>query len=159
VSYLAVSLARTERGWEGREVDLGDVEDLDGLTDLLRDAVGDGPGPGLLLLEENDEYLAIVRADDTGDPRVFLSDRRAVGGSEAAALLAEADLDLPDPDEESTRPAAEPAGDAGLLADLGTSPDRLLALCAEEGLLPADVLTAVAEDCGFVDDLEQVRGA
>ncbi|MDP9407621.1 MAG: tRNA adenosine deaminase-associated protein [Actinomycetota bacterium] len=157
--YLAVSLARTERGWTARELDLGDVEDLDTLTDLLRDAVGDGPGPGLLLLEENDEYLAVVRVDDKGDPRVFLSDRRAVGGSEVASLLADADLELPDPDEESNRPAAEPAGDAGLLADLGTSGERLLVLCTEEGLLPADVLTALAEDCGFVEELEQVRGA
>ena len=156
--YLAVSVARTERGWAGSELDLGDVEDLDALADLLRDAAGDGPGPGLLLLEENDEYFAVVRVDPDGDPRVFLSDRRAVTGSEAAALLADAGIDAPSPDEETQRPAAEPVGDDGLLADLGVPGERLLELSAEEGLLPADVLTAIAEECGFVDELEQVRG-
>lgn len=159
MSYFAASFARTDRGWAGSEVDLDEVEDLDALAELLRDASGDGPGPGLLLFEEDDEWLAVVRVDGDREPRVFVSDRRAVGRSGTAGMLADADLALPDPDEESTRPAAEPAGDAELLADLGTPGARLVRLCGEEGLLPADVLAAVAEAGGFVDELEHVRGA
>jgi putative tRNA adenosine deaminase-associated protein len=89
---------------------------------------------------------------------VFLSDRRAVQASEVAAMLWEdAAVAEPADDDEGTRPVAEPVGDAALLTDLGTSATELLELCAEEGLLPDDVLTAVCERAGCIDALEQVR--
>jgi len=166
VSYFAAALARTESGWTGEELDLSEVEDLDALSDLLRDRTGDGPGPALLLLEENDEYVAVVRVDGSAgsleEPRVFLSDRRAVQGSEVAAMLweqAELEEGQEDEEDEGTRPIAEPVGDTGLLADLGTPDAVLLEVCAEEGLLPADVLTALCERAGCEDVLEQLRDA
>ena len=165
MSYFAAALARTEGGWAGVELDLSDVEDLDELADSLRDLTGDGPGPALLLLEEDDEHLAIVRVDggagSLAEPRVFLSDRRAVQASDVAQMLwedAEVEEEVEDDDEdEGVRPIAEPVGDAAVLADLGTPADELLALCAEEGLLPADVLTAVCERAGCDDVLERLR--
>ena len=164
MSYFAAALARTEGGWTGVELDLSDVEDLDELADSLRDLTGAGPGPALLLLEEDDEHLAIVRVDGAAgslaEPRVFLSDRRAVQASDVAQMLWE-DVDAPaldeDEEDEGTRPIAEPVGDTSLLADLGTSPESLLELCAEEGLLPADVLTTVCERAGCDDVLESLR--
>jgi len=164
VTYFAAALARTDQGWTGQELDLDDVEGLEGLTDSLRDLTGDGPGPALLLLEENDEYVGVVRVDGGTDgldePRVFLSDRRAVQGSDVAAMLWELAEDDAAPDDEDvgTRPVAEPVGDTALLADLGTSPDALLDLCAEEGLLPADVLTGICERAGCVEVLDDLRG-
>jgi putative tRNA adenosine deaminase-associated protein len=166
VSYFAAALTRTESGWTGVELDLSDVEDLDQLADALRDLTGDGPGPALMLLEEDDEHLAIVRVDGGAgsleEPRVFLSDRRAVLASDVAQMLWE-DVEVPvdeeDDEEEGTRPIAEPVGDAAVLADLGTPAAELLALCAEEGLLPADVLTAVCERAGCEDVLESLREA
>jgi putative tRNA adenosine deaminase-associated protein len=163
LSYFAAALARTEAGWTGEELDLGDVVDLEALTDVLRDLTGDGPGPALLLLEEDDEYVAVVRADggssSLSEPRVFLSDQRAVLQSDVAAMLWEQSSEPSGDDEEDegTRPVAEPVGEPGLLADLGTSADDLLALCAEEGLLPADVLTEVCERAGCLDVLEGLR--
>lgn len=160
MAYFAAALARTDGEWHGRELDLDEVDDLEGLAEQLRELSGDGAGPALLLLEEDDEYVAVVRVDGgtaaLGEPRVFLSDRRAVLGSGVAALLWE-DEPAPDPEDEGTRAVAEPVGDPALLADLGTSADDLLDLCAEEGLLPADVLTAVCERAGCADALEQVR--
>ena len=44
-----------------------------------------------------------------------------------------------------------------MLADLGTPADDLLDLCAEEGLLPADVLTVLGERAGFLDVLDGLR--
>ncbi len=162
--YFAAALARSEQGWTGVEVDLNEVEDVEALTDLLRDLAGDGPGPAVLLLEEDDEYVAVVRVDGgagtLAEPRIFLSDRRAVQGSDVAAMLwedAEADEDHEDDEDEGTRPVAEPVGDSSLLSDLGTSGDELVALCAEEGLLPADVITAVCERAGCADVLEDLR--
>ena len=164
MSYFAVALARTEAGWTGEELDLDEVHDLEALTDVLRDLTGEGPGPALLLLEEDDEYVAVVRADggsrSLAEPRVFLSDERAVLQSDVAAMLWEergtSDED-DDDDDEGTPPVAQPVGEAGLLADLGVSADELLALCAEEGKLPADVLTDVCERAGCVDVLEGLR--
>ena len=163
MSYFAAVLVRTEDGWSGSELELADVEDLEALAEQLREATGDGPGPALLLLEEDDEYLGLVRVDGGAgaldEPRVFLSDRRAVQASEVAALLWEDGdpADGTDDDDEGIRPVAEPVGDAGLLADLGMPADELLALCAEEGLLPGDVLTSVCERVGCAEALEAVR--
>lgn len=166
MSYFAAALARTDDGWTGREFDLDDFEDLESLAEELRDLSGDGAGPALLLLEEDDEYVALVRVDGgvgaLDEPRVFLSDRRAVQDSEVAAMLWEgAPLHEPDEDDEDegTRPVAEPVGDATLLVDLGTPEEALLRLCAEEGLLPADVLTGVADRGGFLEVLEGLREA
>jgi len=168
VSYFAAALARTEQGWTGVELDLSEVEDLEGLTDLLRDLTGDGPGPALMLFEEDDEHVAIVRVDGgagaLSEPRVFLSDRRAVEASEVAAMLWEEREVLDhhededeDEDDEGTRAIAEPIGDTALLADLGTPPEVLVEVCAGEGLLPADVLTALCERIGCADALERLR--
>jgi putative tRNA adenosine deaminase-associated protein len=165
VSYFAVALARQEAGWTGEELDLDDVPDLEALTDVLRDLTGEGPGPALLLLEEDDEYVAVVRVDggtsSLEEPRVFLSDRRAVQNSDVAAMLwEEAELEEDDEDDdedEGTRPVSEPVGDTELLADLGTPSSLLLSLCAEEGRLPADVLTAVCERAGCDERLEELR--
>jgi putative tRNA adenosine deaminase-associated protein len=157
VSYFAAALTRTPQGWQGQELDLDGLDDLEAVTDALRDL--DGEGTALLLLEQDDEWLGVVRVDGDDDPRVFLSDRRAALASDVAALLwdveeEEAPEDLED---ESSRPVAEPVGDAALLADLGTPEDALLELCAEEGLLPADVLSAVGERAGFLDVLDGLR--
>ena len=164
MSYFAAALARTEAGWTGVELDLAEVEDLESLADLMRDLTGEGPGPALMLLDEDDEHLAVVRVDGAAgslaEPRVFLSDRRALQGSEVAAMLweeAEVEHDDEDEDDEGTRPIAEPVGDTSVLADLGTPPDVLLGLCAEEGLLPADVLTTLCENAGCDDVLERLR--
>jgi len=163
VSYFAAALARTEQGWTGVELDLAEVDDLESLADLLRDLTGDGRGPALMLLDEDDEHLAVVRVDggagSLSEPRVFLSDRRAVLGSDVAAMLWEqAELDpVEDEEDEGTRPIAEPVGDTAVMADLGTPANELLELCAEEGLLPADVLSALCERAGCDDVLEQLR--
>ena len=164
MSYFAAALARTEQGWTGVELDLAEVDDLESLADLLRDLTGDGPGPALMLLDEDDEHLAVVRVDggagSLSEPRVFLSDRRAVLGSDVAAMLweeADADATPEDDEDEGTRPIAEPVGDAEIMADLGTPADTLLELCAEEGLLPADILTTLCERAGCDDVLEQLR--
>jgi putative tRNA adenosine deaminase-associated protein len=167
VSYFAAAVSRTDEGWAGRELDLHEVEDLEALAEELRDLSGEKDTPALLLLEEDDEYVAVVRVDggagSLDEPRVFLSDRRAVQNSDVAAMLWEdgepEDEDDEDDEDEGIRPVAEPVGDPGLLSDLGTSAEVLLELCAEEGLLPADVLTGVAERGGFLEVLDSLREA
>jgi putative tRNA adenosine deaminase-associated protein len=157
VGYFAAAVIRSSGAWSARDLDLDEVEDLEELVDTMRDL--DGDGPALLLLEADDEWLGVVRVDGDADPRVFLSDRRAVEESEVAALLGEVEPQPPveEDEEEGPRPVAEPVGDPGLLADLGTPADDLLALCAHEGFLPGDVLSAVGERAGFLEVLDDLR--
>lgn len=151
-------------------MDLTDVEDLDGVADVLRQCAGDDADVALMLFEENDEWFGLVRLDDDNDPRVFVSDARVVETSTIGAILGEAaveedldddddaDEDGEDDDEEDAGGAAgEPAGDSDLLSDLGTSSSKLLALCAEEGQLPGDILSAVCESAGCLEVFEQLR--
>jgi putative tRNA adenosine deaminase-associated protein len=160
VPYFAAALARSPEGWHGREVDMEHVEDLDTLVELLRD-VAEGTTV-LFFLEEDDEYLAIVRVDGDGDPRTFISDDRAVGTSPLASLVMEdlappEDVEVDEDDDEGVRPDAEVAGDAEIVASLGVSADALVALCATEGMLPADIVTAICEKAGCADTLDQIR--
>jgi putative tRNA adenosine deaminase-associated protein len=171
VTYATAALARVGSGWVGDELDLDEVEDLDGVVELLREVVGDDASTALLFVEEDDEWFSILRVDADGEPRVFVSDARVIATSETAALFAEAaieatvgddvdddeDTDEVDPDE-GTRADGDPTGDPTLLADLGTSAPRLLELCAEEGQLPADVISTLCESAGCLDVLEKLRG-
>jgi len=173
VTYFAAALARRGSGWTGEEIDLDGVEDLDGVVDSVRQAVGDDAETALMLFEENDEWFGVVRIDDDGDPRVFVSDGRVVETSQVGGILGEAatvdddepvdvdddedDSDDDEEEEEAIRAAGDPIGDPDLLADLGVPGKRLLALCAEEGQLPADILSALCESAGCLDALEALR--
>jgi putative tRNA adenosine deaminase-associated protein len=172
VPYFASALARTGDKWTGQDLDLGEVEDLDGLIDEMRRGAEDADVV-VLFVEEDDEWFGIVRVDDDSDPRAFLSDGRVIETSAIAAQIAEAatvtdsddddDEDDEDDDEEeeeeTIRIAGDPIGDPELLADLGTPSKRLLALCAEEGQLPADIISSLCESAGCLDALEELRGA
>jgi putative tRNA adenosine deaminase-associated protein len=171
VSYFAAALARSDDGWTAREMDLTGVEDLDALTDQLRDVITDAAASTVVLfVEEDDEYLAIVRLDAELEPRVFLSDVRVVDSSVIAAMLYEEaaaesledavdedDDEADDEEDGALRAEADPAGDEDLLVDLGMPGKVLLDLCAEEGMLPADVITAVCESLGCAEQVEALR--
>jgi putative tRNA adenosine deaminase-associated protein len=174
VTYAAAALACVDSAWYGEEIVLDEIEDLDGVVELLREVVGEEATTSLLLVEEDDEWFAVLRIDGEGEPRVFVSDARVITSSEIAALFAEAAAEVTADDEsdasldtdeaadddpdEGTRADGDPTGDASLLADLGTPPARLLALCAEEGQLPADVISALCEAAGCLDVLDKLRG-
>jgi len=159
VAYFAAALARTPDGWAAHEVDLDGVDDLDDLAELIRDVDPDASST-VLFVEEDDEYVAIVRVDaGAEEPRVFVSDRRAAADYLTVAMLAAAAGTAdPDPDSDSDLGYdAEPLGAPDLLADLGTPARALLALCAHEGNLPADVITELCEHAGCLDELEALR--
>lgn len=169
MSYFAAALARTDDGWVGEELDLSEAEDLDAVTELLRQVAGD-EATTVLFIEEDDEWFGVVRVDGEADPRVFVSDSRVVDRSDLARILyeeavseevvaeQEPDEAEEDEEEEAIRPEGEPAGDSDLLADLGTPSLQLLELSAEEGMLPGDVISVLCERAGCLDQLEELRG-
>ena len=156
--YFAAVFARVPGGWTGRDVDMDDLETLDEVAEVMRDATGE-EALTLLFVEEDEEWFAILRVDGVEDPRVFISDVRAPLVSGLAALVyGEAEEEPESEDEQQTRAiAGEPGGDLELLEDLGIPGDELLALAAGEGLLPADVISAVAELLDFTTELDKLR--
>jgi len=71
------------------------------------------------------------------------------------------DPDDVDDDEEVALPAvppdAEPVGDADLLSDLGVPGHHLLELCAQDGMMPADITAEVCLIMGCADEIEELR--
>ena len=163
MSHFAAVLTRSGARWHGEEADIDGCESLSDLGDLLRDRPG---GVRLLVLEQDDEYAAIIRLDDDeDDPRAFLSDGHAADAYPVAAMVAE-DLveiggDQLDEDLAADAPPAHdsaPFGDADVVEDLGTSAADLLAMCAHPGTLPVDLLVAVCEKAGCAEAFEDLRG-
>jgi putative tRNA adenosine deaminase-associated protein len=178
VSYFAAAVARGPDGWAAAELDLSGAADIDEVADRLRDVDPDAD-IALLFVEADDTYLAILRLDEGEDLRIFASDSAFAEESRIGALLVD-DLKTPaleideaaeqaaEPaasagDEDTERPVsdpdADPVGDADLLADLGVPAHRLLALCAQEGMLPADVTAEVCQAIGCGDEVEELREA
>lgn len=161
MSYFAAVLMRSGDRWKGEEASLEGCESLDDLADVLRDATGD---VRLLLIEQDDEYAAIVRLDnDVDDPRAFLSDGHSADAYPIAALVAEDLVEIGEDelqDDEDAPPAHDsaPFGEADIVEDLGTSASDLLAMCAHPGTLPIDVLVAVCEKAGCGEAFEELRG-
>jgi putative tRNA adenosine deaminase-associated protein len=150
VPYFSVAFARSDAGWIGTEADLAEVAGVDDITDIMRETAVETAGDTVvLLIEQEDEWFAVVRLDDGEDPRVFLSDPRATQTSELAHMLHE---QIGDIDEV---PTEDPVGDAGLLSDLGTEPKRLTEL--GERTLPGDALAVIAERAGFAEDYDRLR--
>lgn len=169
---FAAMVARQGSRWRSCDVDLSDVDDIDAIVDLMRDCADDA-STVVLFVEQDDEWFAIVRTDETGEPRVFISDARMVAVSDLAAILfedqvtpdvvEEADAALAeedttaDDDEPAVKPLPEPRGAVDLLADFDISASDLLAMSAEEGALPADVIAAVCDRLGCADEVEVYR--
>ncbi len=159
MSHFAAVAIRAGDQWAVEEVSLADCESVEDIADLARDYDGD---VRIVLVEEDDEYAALVRVDGDEDPLAFLSDGHAADRYPLAAAIAE-DLDEIGDDEleddEDAPPAhdSSPFGDAEIVSDLGTAADTLLALCAHEGTLPIDVLVAVGAKAGFGEAFEDLR--
>ncbi|GAA1584256.1 tRNA adenosine deaminase-associated protein [Actinoplanes couchii] len=170
MSIFAAAVARGKNGWSASELDLSGLADIDEVVDSLRDAEPDAE-LALLFVESDDEYLAVLRLDEGEDLRVFASDSAfaeesrigsvLLGEVETPALELDDELAEPDGDEDDTppEPDADPIGDADLLGDLGISAKRLLALCAMEGKLPADVTAEICQKIGCGDEMEELREA
>jgi putative tRNA adenosine deaminase-associated protein len=171
LSTFAAAVARGKNGWTASELDLSGLADIDEVVDAMRDAEPDAD-LALLFVESDDQYLAVLRLDEGEDLRVFGSDSAfaeesrvgsvLLGEIEAPALELD-DLTAGTEDDETDQPAADPdadpVGDAELLTDLGISAHRLLSLCGQEGMLPADVTAEICQRIGAGDEVEELREA
>ncbi|WP_380169523.1 tRNA adenosine deaminase-associated protein [Jannaschia sp. R86511] len=185
MSYFAALLVPAGRSWTSREADLEGMESLDDLVDTVRDRV-DG-STGLVLLEREDEWFALVRVDGEDDARVFVSDLPAARSSTYGPVFADPDVwadagslraaglvgpgfeeafgggdDYEEPasvaDEDGPKLAEVPwAGDLSLLEDLGVGGESLKAIVEADADDPARALGELGERVGFLDLLETLR--
>jgi putative tRNA adenosine deaminase-associated protein len=168
MSYFAAVLTRIGDRWVAEDAEIDDCESLSDLGDVLRDRAGD---VRLLVIEQDDEYAAIVRLDDDADdPRALLSDGHSADAYPIAAVVAEdlVEIGKDDDDEEDGEDLLDgdippthdgaPFGDPDIVEDLGTSAADLLAMCAHAGTLPVDLLVAVCEKAGCGPSFEDLRG-
>jgi putative tRNA adenosine deaminase-associated protein len=161
MSYFAAVLIRASDRWHGAEADLADCESLTDLEDVLRDHRGD---VRLLVIEQDDEYAALLRLDgDDDEPRAFLSDGHAADAFKMAAIVGE-DLEeiggdeLEDDEDAPLAHDSAPFGDPDVVEDLGVAAADLLAMCAHPGTLPVDLLVAVCDKAGCGEVFEDLRG-
>ncbi|MFI0480563.1 tRNA adenosine deaminase-associated protein [Actinomadura sp. 9N215] len=144
MSYFAAVFAQTPQGWVGAEALLAEAEHVDDIADLMREAAVESYGdPVVLLIEQDDDWFAVVRLDGEGEPRAYVSTVREDGlGSLFQQLVGEV-------------PDGDPAGDPALLEDLGLDAKQLSDL--GERALPGDALLTVAEQAGFGEEFDRLR--
>jgi putative tRNA adenosine deaminase-associated protein len=161
VSYFTAVLARHGRGWRVLDLDVDDAEDLDELAELVRNALP-GAGPGLAIIEREDSWFALVRVDDDGEPRPFVSDlRESLRSRYAVVLESAADIDIPadldgladvpvdDDDDDDDDDAAESASAA---TDSDDSPDDEITDDDDE---PDDIVASARE--ALAPDLSDIE--
>ena len=146
----AVTVERADGAWRVREFD-DDFSDLSTSITAVRNLRAEGPAFALLNVEE--DYLVIVRPGPS-QTRVLISDATmAVDDDFAAAILAEAGIDVPDIDpNELDMVDAWADGDFAILADLGLSEEQL-SILLDDDPSPTDLAYHIAEELGFADEL------
>ena len=127
------------------------MEDLDSLAAELRRWPGDGGSLGLLSVDE--DFFLIVRVLGA-ETRILLSDITAATDWPVARSAVE-HLELPLPDDEDDQ---VPAGDLGIVADLGMGAMDMGALLDEYELYPDEMLGDIATKLGFGAQFEEAVG-
>ncbi|MGV3564512.1 MAG: tRNA adenosine deaminase-associated protein [Nocardioides sp.] len=151
---LAVAAYRQAGRWVVQELTLEHCEDVEVLADALRRLDGETGAIGLVSVDE--DFFVIVRVEGERT-RVLLSDASAAEDWDLAETVIDL-LDEIDPDDLDERDEDEPAGDLGLLSDLGVSEDALEELLDDPDAYPDEVLSDVARLIGFGEQFDDVAG-
>jgi putative tRNA adenosine deaminase-associated protein len=117
----------------------------------LRRYPGDGGALGLVSIDE--DFFLLVRVLGA-EVRLLLSDVTAATDWPLAAAVVE-HLDLPLPDDEEEQ---EPAGDLGIVADLGMGAMDMGALLDDYELYPDEMLGDIASRLGFGPLYDEIVG-
>jgi putative tRNA adenosine deaminase-associated protein len=135
--------AYTEDGdWQVTPLVLRGEPDLAALVSALRRYPGDAGVIGMVSVDE--DFFILLRVMG-GRARLLISDvTAATEWPLAKQVVDELDIPLADDDEEQV-----PAGDLGIIADLGVSAMDLGALCDDVDLYPEEMLEEIAEALGF----------
>ncbi len=121
--YFTAVIASNGQSWRARDVDVEDCSDLADLSDRLR-GVAFGDEPVLCVIEREDGWFGLVRADGEEDVRLFVSDLAAANGGHYAPVLASAgDPDLYQPAGAAPDDALDASPVEREASDPGPDPD------------------------------------
>ena len=148
---FAVVAYREEGVWQVEEVESEKAADLDDFAHELRRYPGDGGSLGLVSVDEDFFLMVRVLGAQT---RILLSDVTAATDWPIARSVVD-HLDLPLPDDEED---PEPAGDLGIVADLGLGAMDMGALLDDVDLYPDEMLSDIAAKLGFGRLYDEVVG-
>jgi putative tRNA adenosine deaminase-associated protein len=148
---FALVAYREEGVWQLEELSAETAGDLGRFADELRRWPGDGGSLGLVSYDEDFFLMVRVLGEQT---RILLSDvTAATDWPIARAVVEELDLPLPDDDDDQV-----PAGDVGIVADLGMGPMDMGALLDDVELYPDEMLGDIATRLGFGRQFDEVLG-
>ena len=150
VDFVLVAY-REEGLWQLQELEAEKAADLDGFAVELRRYPGDGGALGLVSIDE--DFFLLVRVLGA-EVRLLLSDVTAATDWPLAASVVE-HLDLPLPDDEEEQ---EPAGDLGIVTDLGMGAMDMGALLDDYELYPDEMLGDIASRLGFGPLYDEIVG-
>ncbi|HET7327632.1 MAG TPA: tRNA adenosine deaminase-associated protein [Nocardioidaceae bacterium] len=148
---FAVAAYREEGRWQVVALPPRAALDIETLLHALRQSPGEFGTLGMVSIDEDFFVLARVHGDNV---RLLLSDVTAATESPlAAAVVDELDLPMPEEDDE-----VQPAGEIGILSDLGVSAMDLAVLCDDDDLYPDEMLEDIASQIGFADEYAAALG-
>lgn len=147
---LAVVAYQVDGTWQVQDLNDAAVDSIDSITEEMRRYPGDHGSLAMLSVDE--DFVILVRVDDSGT-RLFLSDASAATDwSLARSAMAVVGVHLHDLDEQV------PAGDLGICADLGMSADEMADLLDDLDLYPEEVLSEIADAAGFGPAFDDLAG-
>jgi len=146
---FAVVAYREEGAWQVEQIAPEKIEDLDSLVAELRRWPGDGGSLGMLSIDEDFFLLVRVLGAQT---KVLLSDVTAALERSAVDFL---EIPLPEAEDEDEQ---VPAGDPGILTDLGLGVMDMGVLLDDFDLYPDEMLSDIATRLGFGAQFDEVVG-
>jgi putative tRNA adenosine deaminase-associated protein len=139
---FVVAAYREEGAWQAQPLPSRVAHDMDALLAALRSLPSESGAIGMVSVDE--DFFVLVRVLGV-QVRLLLSDVTAATDWPLASEVVDR-LDLPEPDDEDD---PQPAGELGLVDDLGMSAMDMAVLCADTDLYPDEMLSDVAHRLGF----------
>ncbi len=141
---FAVAASREDGVWTLSTLPPRAATDLTALVRVLAQLPSEVGTIGMVSVEE--EFFLLARVAGAGQVRLLLSDVGAATESPLARAVVDR-LELPPPDDDDDQ--IQPAGDLGILADLGLAAMELGAICDDADLYPDELLGDIASRLGF----------
>lgn len=147
---FALAVSREAGVWTLATLPPRAATELDVLIRALAQFPSDVGTLGMVSVDE--DYFLLARVAG-GHVRLLLSDVGAATESPLARAVVQR-LQLPPPDDDDDQ--VQPAGDLGIVADLGLSAMELGALCDETDLFPDEILADIADRLGFGGQFDEL---
>jgi putative tRNA adenosine deaminase-associated protein len=145
---FAVVAYRDEGDWSVGELPGRALDDVDTICRELRRYPGENGALAMISVDEDFVLLVRVQGDLV---RVLLSDATAATDwALARSAVRHLGVHVDDDDEQA------PAGDLGIVADMGFGASEMGALLDDYDLYPEEVLSEVARTIGFGDKFDEI---